>query len=462
MHIYNTLSRKKELFTPLENNHVRMYVCGDTVYDYCHLGHARCKVAFDIVNRYLRNKGYKVTFVRNITDIDDKIIKRAAENSETIASLTERIINAMWEDYQALNILPPDIEPRATEFVDEMLSLIQLLVDKGYAYPASNGDVFFRVRHFKEYGKLSGKVIEELTSGARVEPDEAKEDPLDFVLWKKSKPGEPAWKSPWGEGRPGWHIECSAMCRKNLGDTFDIHGGGPDLKFPHHENEIAQSEAATGKPFAKIWMHAGALRMDNEKMSKSLGNFFTIREVLQRYHPETVRYFLLSSHYRSAINYSVDNLKEAEIRLERLYTAIKELDLHNIAAATATTFAADFYAAMDDDFNVPKALSILFELVRHINNLRKDNVAEAKPLAALLVSLGGVLGILQGDPQAYLQSGKDKDVDTKWIAAMIAKRAEAKKNRDFAEADRIRIQLAEKGIQLLDSREGTTWKTEKR
>ena len=461
MQIFSTLSRKKEVFTPIEDNHVRMYVCGDTVYDYCHLGHARCKVAFDIVYRYLKEKGFKVTYIRNITDIDDKIIQRARENNESVTALTERMINIMNNDYRALDILSPDEEPRATAYVEEMQMLITTLIEKGYAYPATNGDVYYRVRRFEGYGKLSGKIIEELESGARVAADEAKEDPLDFVLWKAAKPEEPSWPSPWGDGRPGWHIECSAMCKHTLGETFDIHGGGPDLKFPHHENEIAQSEAATGQEFAKIWMHAGALRVDDEKMSKSLGNFFTIRDVLKKYSPEVIRYFLISCHYRSHINYSEASLKEAGVRLERLYTALNGLSgMSDASAAEGTAFESRFYAAMDDDFNTPEALGVLFELVREINSLRKKSDEAAKPLAALLVRLAGILGILQGDPEAYLKSGSE--VDAEWVESMISQRAEAKKSRDFAEADRIRDTLAENNVQLLDSREGTTWKIERK
>jgi len=437
-----------------------MYVCGVTVYDFCHLGHARCEVAFDIVHRYLKEKGYKVTFVRNITDIDDKIIHRAAENNEEISALTERMIQAMRDDYEQLGVLPPDHEPRATQYVQQMQNIIQTLIDKGYAYAVQNGDVYYRVKSFKEYGKLSGKVIEELQSGARIEEDAAKEDPLDFVLWKAAKPEEPSWPSPWGDGRPGWHIECSAMCQHTLGDTFDIHGGGPDLKFPHHENEIAQSEAATGKDFAKIWMHAGALRINSEKMSKSLENFFTVRDVLQKYSPEVVRYFLISCHYRSHIDYSEASLQEAEIRLERLYTALNGLNVKNVSPKIDTSFEKRFYETMDDDFNTPSALSIFFELVREINSTRKQDEQQAQSYAALLVKLSSILGILQGDPETYLQSGIN--IDPKWIELMIEKRNDAKKARQFSEADRIRDELADKGVQLLDSKEGTSWKVERK
>ncbi len=460
MQIYSTLSRKKEHFTPIEPNHVRMYVCGVTVYDYCHLGHARSEVAFDVIRRYLLNKGYRVSFVRNITDIDDKIIKRANENNESVSSLTARMIDAMHEDYAALGILLPDVEPRATASVKKMQSLIQTLINKGYAYVAKNGSVYYRVRQFEGYGKLSGKVIEELKSGARVEADEVKEDPLDFVLWKGAKPREPFWSSPWGNGRPGWHIECSAMCLHTLGETFDIHGGGPDLKFPHHENEIAQSEAANGKQLAKIWMHAGALRINDEKMSKSLGNFFTVRDALKTYTPEAVRYFLISSHYRSHINYSEECLKEANIRLERLYNGLKGMNLSDVSMAEDTIYKDRFYAAMDDDFNTPEALAVLFDLVREINTKRQKNDEEAKPLAALLLSLGEVLGILQDNPESFLHSGSS--VDKNWVESMIEARNKAKQLKDYAKADHIRELLSEKGIQLLDSRAGTTWKVERK
>ncbi|WP_067522024.1 cysteine--tRNA ligase [Endozoicomonas ascidiicola] len=459
LQIYNSLTRKKEPFTPLEDNHVRMYVCGMTVYDYCHIGHARTVTAFDVVARYLRARGYDLTYVRNITDVDDKIIKRAAENGEDFMALTGRMIAAMQEDFQRLGNLPPDHEPKATEYVAGMVEMIEQLIEKGFAYAPGNGDVYYRVRKFDGYGKLSGKILEELEAGARIEVDEKKEDPLDFVLWKGAKPGEPSWNSPWGEGRPGWHIECSVMGKSCLGDTFDIHGGGSDLKFPHHENEIAQSEACNHAKFVNTWMHSGAIRLDNVKMSKSLGNFFTIRDVLDKYEEETVRYFMISSHYRSPINYSEDSLKEAGVRLERLYTSLKGLGLSGVVAAEDHEFEQRFFKVMDDDFNTPEALAVLFELVRHLNTVRSQDEAAALPLAALLVKLGGVLGILQRDPEVFLKSGAD--VDGAWIEEMIQKRADAKKNRDFAESDRIRDELAGQGIILQDSREGTTWKIER-
>lgn len=459
LQIYNSLTRRKESFKPLDGNHVRMYVCGMTVYDYCHIGHARTVTAFDVVARYLRARGYDLTYVRNVTDVDDKIIRRAAENGEDFMALTERMIAAMQEDFARLGNLPPDQEPRATAHVPGMVEMIEGLVAKGFAYAPGNGDVYYRVRRFEGYGKLSGKVLEELEAGARIEVEEQKEDPLDFVLWKAAKLGEPSWPSPWGEGRPGWHIECSVMGKCCLGDTFDIHGGGSDLKFPHHENEIAQSEAHNEAAFVNTWMHSGAIRIDNVKMSKSLGNFFTIREVLDKYDEEVVRYFMISSQYRSPINYSEDSLQEAGVRLERLYTALKGLDLSGVEAPEGHEFEQRFFKAMDDDFNTPEALAVLFELVRQLNSVRSQDLTEALPLAALLVKLGGILGILQSDPEAFLKSGAD--VDEAWIETMIQKRKDAKKNRDFAGADRIRDELAELGIILQDSREGTTWRIER-
>lgn len=459
LQIYNSLTRKKEPFTPLDGNHVRMYVCGMTVYDYCHIGHARTVTAFDVVARYLRTRGYDLTYVRNITDVDDKIIRRAAENGEDFMALTGRMIAAMQEDFQRLGNLPPNHEPKATEFVPGMVEMIGQLIDKGFAYAPGNGDVYYRVHKFADYGKLSGKILEELEAGARIEVEEQKEDPLDFVLWKAAKPGEPSWSSPWGEGRPGWHIECSVMGKCCLGDTFDIHGGGSDLKFPHHENEIAQSEACNGARFVNTWMHSGAIRIDNVKMSKSLGNFFTIREVLDKYDEEVVRYFMISSHYRSPINYSEESLKEAGVRLERLYTALKGLDLEGVSAPENNEFEQRFFKVMDDDFNTAEGLAVLFELVRHLNTVRSQDESAALPLAALLVKLGGVLGILQRNPEAFLKSGAD--VDEAIIEAMIQQRNDAKRNRDFAEADRIRDELAVRGVILQDSREGTTWRIER-
>ncbi|AMO56285.1 cysteinyl-tRNA synthetase [Endozoicomonas montiporae CL-33] len=459
LQIYNTLTRKKEPFQPIDENHVRMYVCGMTVYDFCHIGHARTVTAFDVVARYLRAKGYNLTYVRNVTDIDDKIIRRAIENGETIDVLTDRMIAAMREDFERLGNLPPDQEPRATEHVQGMIDMISGLIEKGFAYAPGNGDVYYRVRKFEGYGKLSGKVLEELEAGARIDVDQSKEDPMDFVLWKGAKVGEPFWSSPWGNGRPGWHIECSVMGKCCLGDTFDIHGGGSDLKFPHHENEIAQSEAHNGATFVNTWMHSGAIRIDNVKMSKSLGNFFTIREVLEQFPDEVVRYFLISSHYRSPVNYSQESLKEAAVRLERLYTALKGLKLDGVEAVAGSEFEQRFFAAMDDDFNTPVALAVLFDLVRELNRVRADDEQQALPLAALLVKLGGILGIVQGEAEAFLKSGSD--VDEAWVETMIQKRADAKKARDFAECDRIRDELAAQGISLQDGPQGTTWRVER-
>ncbi|RCV86714.1 cysteine--tRNA ligase [Billgrantia montanilacus] len=461
MQIYNTLTRRKETFTPIEPGRVRMYVCGMTVYDYCHLGHARVMVAFDVVTRYLRWRGLDVTYVRNITDIDDKILKRADENGESIGALTERMIAAMHEDEARLFVLRPDHEPRATGHVAEIIAMIETLIDKGYAYAASNGDVYYRVRKFEGYGKLNNRDLDEMRSGARVEVDEHKEDPLDFVLWKAAKPGEASWSSPWGEGRPGWHIECSAMSTCCLGETFDIHGGGPDLTFPHHENEIAQSEAATGKPYVNTWMHAGAVRVDQEKMSKSLGNFFTIREVLESHDPEVVRYLLVASHYRSAINYAPESLADARKSLERFYNALEGLAFEGDEPQPGEVdarFAERFIAAMDDDFNTAEALSVLFDLARELNRARKEAPGRVRPLAAELKRLGGVLGLLQQEPEAFLKGGAGElPLSEAEIEAKIVARASAKKAKDFAAADGIRDELAALGIILKDSREGTTW-----
>ncbi|WP_339118807.1 cysteine--tRNA ligase [Halomonas sp. BMC6] len=456
MHIYNTLTRRKEPFSPLVAGKVSMYVCGMTVYDYCHLGHARVMVAFDVITRYLRHRGYDVTYVRNITDIDDKILKRAEENGETISALTERMIAAMHEDEARLNVLPPSQEPRATGHIGDIVAMIETLIEKGFAYAADNGDVYYRVRKFADYGKLNNRQLDDMRSGARVDVDVHKEDPLDFVLWKAAKPGEAHWHSPWGDGRPGWHIECSAMSTCCLGDTFDIHGGGPDLTFPHHENEIAQSEAATGKTYVNTWMHAGAVRVNQEKMSKSLGNFFTIRDVLDEHDPEVVRYLLVASHYRSAINYSVDSLVEARKSLTRLYTALDGVNADEQAAASDA--AERFTAAMDDDFNTPVALAALFDLARDLNRAKSDQPAEAPRLAGELKRLAGVLGLLQQTPQTFLKGAQQQvALSEEEIEAKIAERYAAKASKDFARADAIRDELAALGIILKDSREGTTW-----
>lgn len=456
--LYNTMTRRKQSLVPLEPGKVRMYVCGMTVYDYCHLGHARVMVAFDVVTRYLRWRGLDVIYVRNITDIDDKILRRAEENGESITALTERMIAAMHEDEARLGVLRPDHEPRATGHVAEIISMIDTLIDKGYAYPAANGDVYYRVRKFADYGKLNNRNLDEMRAGARVEIDEHKEDPLDFVLWKAAKPGEASWTSPWGEGRPGWHIECSAMSKCCLGDTFDIHGGGPDLTFPHHENEIAQSEAANGKPFVNTWMHAGAVRVNQEKMSKSLGNFFTIREVLEVHDPEVVRYLLVASHYRSPINYAPESLAEARKSLERFYTALDGVELANEATVEDAHYQARFTAAMDDDFNTPEALSVLFELARELNRAKQEDPAKAPELAAELRRLGGVLGLFGQEPASFLKGMQAVlPLAEEEIEARIAQRTAAKQARDFAAADAIRDELAALGIVLKDSREGTGW-----
>ena len=446
LRIYNSLARDKQDFVPLRPGEVRMYVCGMTVYDYCHLGHARMIVAFDVVQRWLRASGLRVTYVRNITDIDDKIIKRAVENKETVAELTARFIEAMQEDLGALGVQKPDHEPRATNFVPQMLAMIGKLEKSGLAYQAPNHDVNFSVRKFPGYGKLSGKSLDDLRAGERVEVDETKQDPLDFVLWKHSKPGEPTWPSPWGEGRPGWHIECSAMGCTLLGEQFDIHGGGQDLQFPHHENEIAQAEGANGRPFVNYWMHNGFVRVDEEKMSKSLGNFFTVRDVLKKFDAEVVRFFILRAHYRSPLNYSDSHLDDAKSALARLYTALKGT-VSSAPIDWNSPFAARFREAMDDDFNTPEAVAVLFELAAKVN-------AGEKALAGELRALGGILGILQRGADAFFQGG----LDAAGIQAMIDAREEARKRRDFAEADRIRKELVAKGIVLEDGPKGTTWR----
>ncbi|WP_020409388.1 cysteine--tRNA ligase [Hahella ganghwensis] len=463
--IYNSLSGQKELFVPKEDKKVKMYVCGMTVYDYCHLGHARVLVSFDIITRYLRASGYDVTYVRNITDVDDKILARAAENGESVDALTERFINAMHEDEAALAVLRPDIEPRATAYIQQIIDMTATLCDKGYAYHAPNGDVYYAVDQFADYGKLSKRKLDEQQEGARVEVDENKRNPFDFVLWKSAKPGELSWESPWGAGRPGWHIECSAMSTNCLGDSFDIHGGGPDLKFPHHENEIAQSEAATGCQYVNYWMHAGAVRVDKEKMSKSLGNFFTIREILEEYPAEVVRYFIASSHYRSSIDYSKDALVEAQSSLERLYTAIRGVESSSdsvLDSSELQDYVVRFNDAMDDDFNTAGAVSVLFELAKAVNLAkRSDSEAErlkAAGLARGLVELGNVLGVLQDRPDDFLQGGESEgEISAAEIEQMIALRYQARQNKDWAESDRIRDELKVKGIVLNDSREGTTW-----
>lgn len=467
--IYNTLAREKQVFKPIIDGKVSMYVCGMTVYDYCHLGHARVMVVFDMVSRWFRASGYKVNYVRNITDIDDKIIKRAYENHETIAQLTQRFIQAMDEDAAKLGVIRPDIEPKATDFVEGMINMIATLIEKGFAYAANNGDVFYSVNHFDGYGKLSGKSLEDLRAGERVEVDMHKKDPMDFVLWKSVKPNEPSWDSPWGKGRPGWHIECSAMSSHHLGERFDIHGGGQDLQFPHHENEIAQSEAAhshDGKlcQMVNYWMHNGFVRVDDEKMSKSLGNFFTIRTVLERYDAEVVRFFILRAHYRSPLNYSDQHLDDAKLALTRLYTALRAYDVVDTKIDWQDSQARRFKQAMDDDFNTPEAMAVLFDLANEVN---KTKSLES---ATLLKNLGGVLGLLQRDASEFLQGtvqapsiqaeGKElvEMLDSRMIDSKILERIEAKKTKNFAEADRIRKELADAGIVLEDTPLGTTWR----
>ena len=448
--IYNTESRQKEPFKPIHQGKVGIYVCGVTVYDYCHIGHARVMVVFDTVVRHLRALGYEVTYVRNITDIDDKIIRRALEKGESIQSLTERFIEAMHEDEAALNVLPPDIEPRATQYMDAIEKMIASLIEKGCAYAADNGDVYFHVKSDADYGRLSGKNIEELASGARVEINTAKKDPLDFVLWKASKPQEPAWQSPWGEGRPGWHIECSAMSTQCLGNHFDIHGGGMDLTFPHHENEIAQAECATGEHYVNTWMHVGFVRIDDEKMSKSLGNFFTIREVLQQYHPEVIRYFLLASHYRSPLNYSEENLETAKASVTRLYSALEGVALAE--AAVNSAFEQQFMLAMNDDFNTPQAMAVLFDLAKEVNK------TQDAALAGLLKKLGNQIGLLQVEAVQFFQSQPSvSDLTVAQIEALIEQRKQARAEKDFQRSDAIRDELLAQGIELLDGPEGTSW-----
>jgi len=474
LQIYNSLARRKEPFRSIEPGKARMYVCGMTVYDYCHIGHARVMVVFDVVARCLRSRGYKVTYVRNITDIDDKIIRRATERGESIDQLTEFFIRAMHEDAAALGVLPPDQEPRATTSIGDIVAMIEALMRKGYAYAAGNGDVYYDVSKFDGYGRLSGKKLDDLRAGERVAIDEAKDDPLDFVLWKAAKPGEPQWDSPWGPGRPGWHIECSAMATRCLGDHFDIHGGGMDLMFPHHENEIAQSEAATGRVFVNVWMHNGFVQIDEQKMSKSLGNFFTVREVLKRYKPEVVRFFIVSSHYRSPLNYSDQNLDAARSALDGLYLALRGLTPKD-DGSEGEGYAARFEAAMDDDFNTPEALAVLNELRAEINRAKSaDNSVHANALGRVLIRLGASLGLLQQKPDEYLKTTievpaalsvnkayppeiKIATGDTR-INELVTQRTEARNRKDWAMADRVRKELDAIGVILEDGPQGTTWR----
>ncbi len=477
MKIYNTLTRKKEEFIPREPGKVGMYVCGMTVYDYCHIGHARVMVVFDTIARYFRHKGYQLTYVRNVTDIDDKIINRANEHGEDFTALTERFIQAMHEDERALNVLPPDIEPRASQSIGDILRMIQSLLDNGLAYIGKNGDVFYAVSKFKDYGKLSGKNLADLQAGERVEVDTAKRDPLDIVLWKMAKPGEPFWDSPWGQGRPGWHIECSAMSTCCLGNHFDIHGGGMDLQFPHHENEIAQSEGATDETFVNYWMHNGFVRVDNEKMSKSLGNFFTVREVLKQYQPEVIRFFILQSHYRSPLNYSDEQLNDAKAGLTRLYTALR--DVEGIDAPIENEYKNRFEQAMNDDFNTPVALSVLFDIAKELNKAKETkDIRKTVQLASYLKNFGGLLGLLQNKPEAFLQDGL-MELSSQAIASanatasltvgysnetinqQIQARSDAKKSKNWALADQIRDELKQQGVVLEDKPDGTTsWRRE--
>ena len=467
--LYDTLTANKRTFVPKEAGKVGIYVCGMTVYDYCHIGHARVMVGFDVIVRWLRASGYVVNYVRNITDIDDKIIKRASENGESIQELTTRFIKAMHEDADALGCERPNSEPKATEHIPHMQAMIDTLVNKGLAYQGTGGDVYYAVDKFADYGKLSKRRLSDMQAGAseRVEQASDKANPFDFVLWKSAKPSEPHWQSPWGVGRPGWHIECSAMSTCCLGESFDIHGGGHDLTFPHHENEIAQSEGATGKTYANNWLHVGFVNVDGEKMSKSLGNFFTIRDVMADFHPETIRFFIISSHYRSPINFSDTALKESHAGLSRLYHALKSastlVDLQTLSMATdelwQSSWGQEFAAAMNDDFNTARAVSVLFHVASELNKAAKaEDVAQVKHLASVLRGLGAVLNIAQRMPNEFLQAGTADALSEDEILAQIAKRAEAKKNKDFALADTIRQSLKEQGVELEDSRGGTTWR----
>ena len=455
--IYNSIAREKQDFVPLIPGEVKIYVCGMTVYDYCHLGHARVLVVFDTVVRWFKANNFSVNYVRNITDIDDKIIKRAQENNESIEDLTDRFIQAMNEDSSALGVLPPTHEPRATDYVGYMIRMIDILVEKRFAYPACNGDVYYSVHDFPDYGKLSGKSLDDLRAGERVEIDSNKKDPLDFVLWKSAKPGEPSWDSPWGKGRPGWHIECSAMSEQLLGIQFDIHGGGQDLQFPHHENEIAQSEGAHDHPFVNYWMHNGFVRVDNAKMSKSLGNFFTVREILKHYQAEVVRFFILRAHYRSPLNYSDQHLKDTKLALDRLYIALKEVKAADIDTINwNNVHAQKFKNAMNDDFNTPEAIAVLFEIASDINK------TGSKESASLLKNLGSILGLLQQNPQEYLQSqivtNSSDSLIPDEIERLIQHRINARKEGRYSDADMIRKTLLERGIILEDSPQGTTWR----
>ena len=456
VNIYNTLTRQKEQFKPMVDGKIDMYVCGITIYDYCHIGHARTFVSFDVIVRYLRHIGYDLKYVRNITDVDDKIIKRANENGEAINDLTVRMTKAMHEDFDSLNMLRPDVEPTVTGHMDEIIEMVERLVHKGHAYVAADGDVLFDVSTFEQYGALSQQDLTMLQAGSRVEVAQDKDDPLDFVLWKKAKAGEPSWTSPWGEGRPGWHIECSAMSSKHLGEHFDIHGGGSDLQFPHHENEIAQSCCANNGKYVNTWIHTGMVQVNKEKMSKSLDNFFTVREVLKQYDPESVRYFLISGHYRSQLNYSQENLDQARSSLERIYTALRGVEPSNCDLAE-NEYVAKFRKAMDDDFNTPEALPVLFELAKELNRVKDRDTAQAGQLAFVLRSLGEVLGVAQQTPEAFLQ-GAQADDEVAQIEALIVKRNDARASKDWAAADEARDALNALGVILEDSAGKTTWR----
>lgn len=458
LQIYNTLSKEKQPFTPINANEVGIYVCGITVYDLSHMGHARTYLSFDIVVRYLRHLGYKVNYVRNITDVDDKIIQRAHENNETPAQLTERTIGYMHEDFAALNLLAPDIEPRVTGHMPEIVDVIQRLMDKGYAYQADSGDILFKVSAFKEYGKLSKQDLSQLVSGIRVQTSNDKQDPLDFVLWKTAKDGEVSWESPWGAGRPGWHIECSAMNHKHLGAHFDIHGGGSDLIFPHHENEVAQSCCAFDTQYVNTWMHAGMVQIDDVKMSKSLGNFFTLREVLKKHDPETLRFFLMSAHYRSQLSYSQDNIDQARASLERLYNALRSVEANMDVDIGRGGYLTKFEAAMNDDFNMPIAISVLFDLAKDLNK-QEPSSQDAKDLAGVLKKLGNILGVLENDPETFFQGAGDGDDEfTQKVEALIAKRVQARADKNWADADAVRDELVKLGVVLEESKEGTKWR----
>jgi cysteinyl-tRNA synthetase len=457
LQIYNTLSRKKEVFKPITSNKVGLYVCGITIYDRCHIGHARTYVAFDIIARYFKYLGYDLTHVRNITDVDDKIIKRANENGESCEDLTLRMTAQMYQDFDDLNIMRPDIAPTVTGHMDEIIALVERLIERKHAYVASNGDVMFEVSTYKDYGKLSLQNLDMLQSGSRVDVDEAKRSPLDFVLWKMAKPDEPSWESPWGKGRPGWHIECSAMNLKHLGEHFDIHGGGSDLQFPHHENEIAQSCCAHDTPYVNYWMHGGMVQINKEKMSKSLNNFFTLRSVLDEYDAESVRFFLTSSHYRSQLNYSQDNLTQARASLERIYTALRDVTPTKVELK-GNEYVKRFEKAMDDDFNCPEAMPVLFELAKEINRIKATDIAEASKLAFILVSLGEVLGVAQNSPEDFFQGGDADSDEVAEIEALIKQRNDARANKDWGMADDARDKLAALNIILEDGAGGTTWR----